>query len=130
MNEDNDEYNRKELVSVIFSEFDNVVGPKIVFQVPDNQLSKDQYDSISDYIITDEEGLCNRTVTVTSNGYTIMGYPLKLEDKKYGRNKYLFNIALVFAEENGEEIPRYRSSLEKLAKTLFELGKLWFFTSM
>ncbi len=47
---------------------------------------------------------------------------MKITSSLYTRNKYLFNIAFVFKEKHDDIIDEYRSALEKLAKTLYELG--------
>ena len=49
--------------AVFYSEFDNVVGPKIVYQAPLGYLAADEFDSISDFVITKPQ-LCGRTVTM------------------------------------------------------------------
>ena len=48
---------------IFLSEFDNEIGPKITFQVPENFLSCEIFDSVSDYIIAGSE-LCNKLVTM------------------------------------------------------------------
>ncbi len=70
MNEDDDGM----LKAVLFSQFDNIVGPKIVLQAPKDYLSTKDFENVSDYIITEKP--CGRLVTLTANGHTIMCYPM------------------------------------------------------
>lgn len=49
--------------SVFFAEFDNIVGPKITYQVPANFFSTEQFGAIETFIITGPE-LCNRIITL------------------------------------------------------------------
>eukprot|EP00644_Phytophthora_capsici_P011816 jgi/Phyca11/533247/estExt2_fgenesh1_pg.C_PHYCAscaffold_120008 len=79
---------------LFYSEFDNVAGPVILFQAPDNVLSNEVFDSVSGYIIIDK-ALCGKIITVRAQQMKIVGYPVCIEDDKYHRNALLFNIALV-----------------------------------
>jgi nitrogen permease regulator 2-like protein len=69
------------LKGVFYSEFDNIAGPKILYQCPENCLAPDQFDGVSDYIITGKQ-LCGKLITVAAFGLKIMGYPLCIADEK------------------------------------------------
>ncbi|OWZ02385.1 hypothetical protein PHMEG_00026066 [Phytophthora megakarya] len=96
---------------LFYSEFDNVAGPVILFQAPDNVLSNEVFDSVSGYIIIDK-ALCGKIITVRAQQMKIVGYPVCIEDDKYHRNALLFNIGFVF-DEHVETAP-YRPILRKL----------------
>lgn len=104
--------------ALFYSEFDNVTGPKIIFQSPSKYLSSEVFDAVSDYIITGKQ-LCGSLITVTAFGHKIMSYPLSVEDNKYDRNAFLFTIGFIFAEE--EDTRPYHSVLRKLGNTLLSL---------
>ncbi|CAI5719813.1 unnamed protein product [Peronospora effusa] len=96
---------------LFYSEFDNVAGPVILFQAPENVLSNEVFDSVSGYIIIDK-ALCGKIITVRARQMKIVGYPVCIEDDKYHRNALLFNIGFVF-DDHVETVP-YRPILRKL----------------
>ncbi len=83
------------LVGVFYSEFDNILGPKITYQTPKGFLRSEVFDEVSDFIITCPE-LCHKLITFTHHNYTILGYPIALSNNKYHRNALLFNVGFVF----------------------------------
>lgn len=110
-------------------------GPQVLYQVPDGSVTTSpgslhdplfDFDTVSDYIIPKQE-LCDRLVTVCTNRSRILGYPMCIEDRKYDRNEYIFNIAIVL-DENVDP-SSYKSVVRKLAKLFRALeeqsGFLW-----
>lgn len=79
---------------IFFCEFHPTAGPIISCQVPENYISKELFDSISVYIITKPE-LQRSTITVTLSNYKILGFPVRLDNKKYARNAFHFNLCFV-----------------------------------
>ncbi|KRT82919.1 hypothetical protein AMK59_4344 [Oryctes borbonicus] len=79
---------------IFFCQFHPVMGPIISCQVPENYISKELLDSISVYIITKSE-LQRSTITVTLSDYKILGFPVRIDDKKYARNAFQFNLCFV-----------------------------------
>ncbi|XP_066258489.1 GATOR1 complex protein NPRL2 isoform X1 [Euwallacea similis] len=79
---------------IFFCEFHHTAGPKISCQVPANYISKELFDSISVYIITKAE-LQQSTITVTLEDHKILGFPIKIDNKKYARNAFHFNLCFV-----------------------------------
>lgn len=96
-------------------------GPQVLHQVPDGSVTTGShstpplfdFDTISEYIIP-KQALCDRLVTVCTNKYRILGYPVALEDRKYARNKFIFNFAFVLDED--VEFSTYKSVVRKVAK--------------
>ena len=84
------------LRSIFFAEFHPTLGPIVRCQAPrkDEVISKDVFDDISVFIIPKAE-LVRRTITVNVKGYKVMGYPIVLQDKKYKRNEFMFNVCFV-----------------------------------
>lgn len=72
------------------------------------------FETVSEYIIPKQE-LCDRLVTVCTNKYRILGYPVCLEDRKYERNEFIFNFAIVL-DEDVVEYSTYKSVVRKVAK--------------
>jgi hypothetical protein len=86
-----------QLKGVFYAEFDNVMGPRIVSQAPQNCLSADHFEAISDYIITGKQ-LCGKLITVSALGLKVMGYPLCIANKKvpHSTYSYLAGIQIYF----------------------------------
>lgn len=79
---------------IFLCEFHPTAGPKITCQVPDNYISKDTFDTVSVYIIPKAQ-LQRSTITVTILGIKILGFPVRIDDKKYARNAFYFNLCFV-----------------------------------
>uniref|UniRef100_W5NA75 NPR2 like, GATOR1 complex subunit n=1 Tax=Lepisosteus oculatus TaxID=7918 RepID=W5NA75_LEPOC len=79
---------------VFFSEFHPTLGPKITYQVPEEYISRELFDTVQVYIITKPE-LQNKLITVTAMEKKLIGCPVCIEHKKYSRNALLFNLGFV-----------------------------------
>ncbi|KAK6638423.1 hypothetical protein RUM44_008852 [Polyplax serrata] len=79
---------------IFLCEFHPTAGPKITCQVPENFISKDTFDTVSVYIIPKAQ-LQRSTITVTLVDKKILGLPVKIDDKKYARNAFYFNLCFV-----------------------------------
>jgi len=80
--------------AIFLAQFHPDQGPMIRCQWPRDFLSRENFDSLSRFIIPKNE-IQAQTVTVNCLGYKISGYPTYLHDKKYRRNYLLFNLCLV-----------------------------------
>jgi len=106
------------LKSIFFSEFDNIVGPKITFQVPESFVGSELFETIHEYVIT-KPNMCGHLITLTVLQHKIMGYPIHLEGSKYPRNGLLWNLCFVFdANENHQTLIAYQPIVQKLALRL------------
>ena len=120
------------LDALLFCEFHPVQGPRITWQLPQDVVSVDVFEALSEFLIPKPQ-LCGRLITWLGTSHinyasahslyskyqrwTIMGFPVSIEDKKYERNAYLFNCAFVF--ENLNESPScYELVVQKLAHSL------------
>lgn len=56
------------------------------------------YSNISSYIIP-PYGVCNQPLAICTEGHRILGYPVSLEDSKYPRNRYTFNVCFLLDED-------------------------------
>ncbi|KAG8436134.1 hypothetical protein GDO86_007297 [Hymenochirus boettgeri] len=79
---------------IFFSEFHPTLGPKITYQVPEEYISRELFDTVQVYIITKPE-LQNKLITVTAMDKKLIGCPVCIEHKKYSRNALLFNMGFV-----------------------------------
>ena len=100
------------LKGLMFCEFDPHLGPQIAYQAPSCFISKSQMDSIAPYIIP-KPLLQSRLISIKAFGFTFMGYPVTIEDKKYFRNDLRFNAVFVFNED--DEVQEFEAVVKKLA---------------
>jgi len=80
--------------AIFLAQFHPEQGPLVRCQWPHDFLSKENFESVSRFIIPKNE-IQAQTVTVNCLGYKISGYPTYLHDKKYKRNYLLFNLCVV-----------------------------------
>ncbi|CAB0014560.1 unnamed protein product [Nesidiocoris tenuis] len=100
---------------IFFCEFHPTTGPKISVQVPADFISKDTFEAVSVYLITKAQ-LLRSTLTVTFSGIKILGYPVRIENKKYPRNAYHFNICFVC--DAWARTAQYETVVKKLSEFL------------
>jgi hypothetical protein len=104
---------------IFYSEFDNNAGPKIVYQVPENFLTEETFDAISEYIIT-KSSLCGRIIGLKVGELWILGRPMCLSHGKYVRNALLYNLGFVVQvrEERTEREPLLLETFEEVLTKL------------
>jgi len=114
--------NSNEILSLMFCEFDDDTGPKILCQKPIELINKQTFDSISTYIIPKVQ-LKNRIITITvGSKYRVCGYPIYIDNiNKYKRNKYIFNICCIFNIHTNT--CSYEALVKKLASDLRTLAQ-------
>ncbi|XP_063220099.1 GATOR complex protein NPRL2-like isoform X2 [Bacillus rossius redtenbacheri] len=79
---------------IFLCEFHPTAGPRITYQVPDDYVSKEIFDAVSVYIIPKPQ--LQRTIfTVNVLGFKITGFPVRIDNAKYARNAYYFNVCFV-----------------------------------
>ncbi|XP_064633487.1 GATOR1 complex protein NPRL2-like [Lineus longissimus] len=105
---------------IFFSEFHPIAGPKITYQVPDDYISKEEFDTVHVYIITKPE-LQNSIITINALGHKIMGYPVCIDNPKYARNALIFNLCFVFDATSKPQ--KYEPVVKKLASYLVSLER-------
>ena len=118
MNDTEDKGQEDPIRCIFFSEFHPIVGPKITCQVPDNFISKDIFDTVSVYIIPKAQ-LQRSTITVTLKDFKILGFPVKIDDKKYARNAFYFNLCFVCEAE--ARTVHYEPVVKKMSDFLMAL---------
>ncbi|XP_020616823.1 nitrogen permease regulator 2-like protein isoform X2 [Orbicella faveolata] len=102
----------KELECILFCEFHPIAGPKIVYQVPEDFISKEEFDCVAVYIIPKPE-LQSKLITINALDRKFIGCPISIENAKYSRNALVFNVCFVLGP-NVDTI-RYEGVVKKLA---------------
>ncbi|CAL1534555.1 unnamed protein product, partial [Lymnaea stagnalis] len=105
----------KMIKCIFLSEFHHIQGPIISHQIPQEYISKEIFDAIQNFIITKQE-LLNRIITVTSFGHKFVGCPISIDNDKYKRNAFIFNVCFVFDEDTNTS--EYGPVVKKLADYL------------
>ena len=84
------------LRAIFFAEFHPTLGPRIRCQAPKEKvvISEETFGDISTYVIPKAEFM-QRIMTANVKGYKVMGYPIVLQDNKYPRNEFMFNVCFV-----------------------------------
>ncbi len=106
------------LECVFYAEFDNELGPVVLYCAPEEYEATELLKQASDYVICPNP-LCNKIVSVCVGAKKIVGFPLYIEDSKYGRNKLSFNFCFVFRRETDAR-PWY-PLVRKLASTVYAM---------
>ncbi|KAI4594490.1 Nitrogen permease regulator 2 [Pestalotiopsis sp. 9143b] len=118
---------------IFYARFLPQEGTKIVAQSPPgcivaSQFSLDvrpplvDFDIIQEYIIPRKAFFnCFMTVNTPDNKYSILGFPVSIQDERYSRNEFIFNFGLV-VESDCDVIP-YERLVRRLAITFAEMEK-------
>ncbi|VVC87797.1 unnamed protein product [Leptidea sinapis] len=100
---------------IFLSEFHPVAGPKIACQFPEDYISKEDFDSISTYIIP-KPPMQKCTMTINALGHKIVGYPIRIDNSRYERNMYLFNLCFIC--DSWSKTVQYEPVVKKLGEHL------------
>lgn len=103
---------------IFLCEFHPTAGPKITCQVPEDHISKDTFEAVSVYLIPKPQ-LLRSTLTITACGIKIIGFPVRIDDKKYARNAFQFNVCFVC--DYWARTVQYESVVKKLSDFLIVL---------
>ncbi|XP_060866395.1 GATOR1 complex protein NPRL2 [Metopolophium dirhodum] len=98
--------------------FHHTAGPKILCQVPKDFMSKDTFETVSVYMIPKGQ-LQKFIITITTRDNKILGYPIQINDQKYLRNAYYFNLCFV-CDHNSHTL-HYEPIVKKLSSFLLNL---------
>eukprot|EP00658_Telonema_sp_P-2_P017357 TRINITY_DN16733_c0_g1_i1.p1 TRINITY_DN16733_c0_g1~~TRINITY_DN16733_c0_g1_i1.p1 ORF type:complete len:370 (+),score=61.24 TRINITY_DN16733_c0_g1_i1:130-1239(+) len=89
-------------INAFYVEFDNKLGPTVCAEYPHEGILRQDtnlFDSLSEYLIPKSD-CCNKLLTVTAFGVTVIGYPIQLQDDdRYERNHLLFNVGFIISDD-------------------------------
>lgn len=107
-----------DLQCILFCEFHPIAGPKIVYQFPEDYISKEEFDCVAVYIIPKPE-LQSKLITINALNHKFIGCPISIENAKYSRNALLFNVC--FALGPHVDTIRFEGVVKKLAEYMTSL---------
>ena len=79
---------------VTYSQFDNHVGPRLIYSYPTNVLTKEEFENLSDYAIVGKH-LCEKILIIKNDNIQFLNYSIAIENSKYERNTILFSFGLI-----------------------------------
>ncbi|KAJ9070912.1 Nitrogen permease regulator 2 [Entomophthora muscae] len=131
------------LISLFYTEFHPIQGPKVIYEIPEGTLINSvsptsgtpsgdtkvllsqvgesrlfDFEAISDYIIPKTQ-LCENILTFTAGSYKVVGHPMTIENRKYERNALMFNLCWVF--DAHAVVNSYEPIISKMAVVLRSL---------
>lgn len=117
------------LKGIFYTRFHPERGRSIIHQHPPSSIisssgTPDQpliaFSDISAYIIPPYE-LCNRFLSVLSNGHRVLGFPVSLEDATYDRNRFTFNVSFVLDAD--QDVWPWKAVVRKTAAFFMAMEK-------
>ncbi|KXS19849.1 nitrogen permease regulator 2 [Gonapodya prolifera JEL478] len=109
------------IACLVYCEFHHTEGSKIVYQIPEGFLtagsSRIDFDQLSDVLIPKPELAHRLYVYRFSGAVTVASWPCVVEDARYPRNKFLWNLGFIF-EGSGEGVVSYEQVIRKLGRNL------------
>ena len=95
------------LKAIFYARFHPERGPSVIHQYPNHSIvshpsagrdSLLNFSDITSYIIPTYD-LCDRPLSIGVNGLKVLGFPISIEDEKYERNRFTFNVCFVLRGE-------------------------------
>ncbi|KAF3041669.1 Nitrogen permease regulator 2 [Didymella heteroderae] len=114
--------------AIFYTRFHYEKGSRVLHQVPAGAITPStspsalpaplfQFSSVTQYLIPTQQ-FCDRLITCCVNHHRIIGYPVCIkEEKKYERNEFIFNFAVVISE-NEADWACYGQVVRKLGRLL------------
>ena len=113
------------LRAIFYARFHPERGPSVIHHYPDPSIIASStssretllnFSDISSYIIPPYE-LCNQALSICVNGCRVLGFPVSLEDARYERNRFTFNVCFVLSEQENDEVGNTRAWERVVRKT-------------
>jgi len=73
--------NAKSLLGVTYSEFDNAVGPQLLYKYPEDAILPDTFEAVSEYVIVGKH-LCEKIIMVKVDNIKFLNYSVAIENSK------------------------------------------------
>ena len=94
------------------------MGPQLKYSHPQDVLTKDTFEAISDYVILGKH-LCDRLILVSMEKCQLLSYSVAIENSKYERNCLTFAFGFVLGPL--ADIDAYGKALTNLVTNFVDL---------
>jgi hypothetical protein len=118
------------LLGVTYSQFDNIVGTKLLYSYPesiilrsdphtDTQVTLDDvFECLADYVIMGKH-LCGKVIAVRTEDVQFVNYSMAIDNPKYERNTLLYSFG--FALSVTADIEPFENILRKISYIFLQL---------
>ncbi|CAK3755198.1 Nitrogen permease regulator 2 [Lecanosticta acicola] len=108
------------LRAIFYARFHPERGPSVIHQYPHNSIRPSPsptttttptaasapaplllWSDISSYIVPPYD-VCNQSLSICTHGNRVLAFPISLENDRYDRNRFTFNVCFVLGEEVGD----------------------------
>jgi hypothetical protein len=70
-----------QLLGVTYSQFDNTVGPQLLYEYPQGAISPDAFEAVSEYVIVGKH-LCEKIIMVKVDNIKFLNFSVAIENSK------------------------------------------------
>lgn len=96
------ECQKSPLLGITYSEFDNKVGPQLLYAYPEGVMTRENFENLSDYVIVGKH-LCGKIIAVKTDELQFMNFSVAIDNAKYERNTLLFSFGFVLHRDTDME---------------------------
>ena len=107
------------ILSIFYSEFNLDRGAEIVYQLPPNTITPQDFIKISEFMIPKIE-LCDKRLALHLGDAYLLGYPIFLTNSFYERNRFQFNFCIMVEKNEYENNFYLYDNLVQKINTTFE----------
>ena len=89
------------ILSILYTEFNIEKGPQLVYQVPKNYITQEDFKKISEFVVPYSK-FCYKEISLHLGNAYLLGFPIFLNNQIYDRNRFEFNFCLLVDEDDYE----------------------------
>ena len=89
------------ILSILYTEFNIDKGPELVYQIPSNYITQEDFKKISEFVVPSTK-FCHKEISLHLGNTYLLGFPIFLNNPSYERNRFEFNFCLLVEEEDYE----------------------------
>lgn len=108
-----------ELLGVVYSIFDNHVGPQLKYCYPEDIISNETFQELSDYIIVNKN-FSDRLILINRPNWLFLSYSVVINNPKYDRNTFSFSFSFILSLKTFN-IESWGNVLKKIVSNLVNL---------
>ena len=89
------------ILSILYTEFNIEKGPELVYQVPADYISQEDFKKISEFVVPLSK-FCYKEISLHLGNAYLLGFPVFFNNQIYDRNRFEFNFCLLVEEDDYE----------------------------